>query len=198
MDVAASSRGSILLAETTDVDRPDVGIVIGAGEDTDLEPGDHVLVPPFAGIWFRDFVVDGLKLWEVRFYGIQTVDEYLHESEDIDDVIVARVEEDGLKPRGEWVLLKRDEQHDTTEGGILLTDRDCYRTHKATVMAVGTGRERGGKIVPLEVQPGDRVVYHGPGQHVGLKGLLDLYPDLEGDSKDYSLIKESDIYAIIS
>lgn len=200
MDVAASSRGQVLLSENSDVDRPDAGTVIGVGPrpksgrypnggEYDIKPGDHVLVTRFSGIWFRNLTLDGLVLWEVRFYGIVDVDEYTQEGEDIMDNIVAVAEESGLRPTEDKILLRRDPSNSKTEGGVMLTASGEYRTQKATVVAVGS--------TVTEVKPGDRVIYHGPSQHVGLQGIHGIYPELEGDPSDYSLIRESGIYCVI-
>jgi chaperonin GroES len=64
-----------------------------------------------------------------------------------------------LKVLGDHVLVRPDEE-ETTRGGILLPDTARERPQRGTVMAVGEGRRLdNGKVVPLGVKVGDRVIF---------------------------------------
>ncbi len=64
-----------------------------------------------------------------------------------------------LKVLGDHVLVRPDEE-EATRGGILLPDTAREKPQRGTVMAVGEGRRLdNGKIVPLEVKVGDRVIF---------------------------------------
>jgi len=64
-----------------------------------------------------------------------------------------------LKVLGDHVLVRPDEE-ETTRGGILLPDTARERPQRGTVVAVGEGRRLdNGKLVPLEVKVGDRVIF---------------------------------------
>lgn len=188
MDTPPSQIGNILLSDDTDQDRPDSGVVLSSGVDW-LTPGERVLVPPFAGIWFRDLMLSGYKFWEARFYGVADFSEFSEGEQDVKDIILASVDDHGiLKPKNSNVLLRRDPVNDE-QSGIILPDKSKYRNQKATVVAVGPDVK--------EVSPGDRVVYHGPMVIVGLKNLIEMDPTLDGDSADYCLIDERGIYCIL-
>lgn len=187
MDKPEERKGSILLPDNAAEDRPDSGTVLCAGPDTGFVHGEHVLVSPLAGIWFRNVVLYGYRFWEVRFYGIADLDEDLSIRYDPYDEIPVAVGGDTieqLKPKGDWMLIKRD-KNKTSQSGILLPDKSHYRTHKATVVSVGPKC--------TECEPGDYVMYHGPSIMIGFKDLISMIPGVE-DAEDYCMIKESGIY----
>lgn len=176
------------MPDAAEEERPDSGIVLSSGVKG-LEHGEHVLVPPYAGIWFRDLMLNGYKFWEARFYGVADYSEFCEGEQRVEDIIPAAIDESGIVvPKWDWVLIKRDPVNDE-QGGILLPDKAKYRSQKATVQAVGP--------LVTEVSPGDRVVYHGAMVVVGFKGIIDMDPTLDGKSEDYCMIKERGIYCII-
>jgi len=64
-----------------------------------------------------------------------------------------------LKVLGDHVLIKADAE-ETTRGGILLPDTAREKPQRGTVIAVGEGRRLdNGKVVPLELKVGDRVIF---------------------------------------
>jgi len=64
-----------------------------------------------------------------------------------------------LKMLGDHVLVKADPE-ETTRGGILLPDTAREKPQRGTIVAVGEGRRLdNGKLVPLEVKAGDRVIF---------------------------------------
>lgn len=192
MDQQEQEQGGILIPENAGGDRPDSGTVISAGKDTGFGIGDHVLVCPYAGIWFRNFVISGYKLWEVRTYGIGDLDEHdsiRYQPGEVVPAVINNVEQiTDIQMKQDWCLIKRD-PNKVSEGNILLTDKSNYRTHKAEVIAVGPKCN--------ELSPGDRIIYHGPSIMIGLKNLVGMIPSMEGNPDDYCFIKESGVYSVI-
>ena len=101
---------------------------------------------------------------------------------------------DLVKPRLDMVILKLDKVANKSAGGIFLPadpKKDEY-FRKATVVRVGPGLfANDGKIVPLDMEPGDRVLIP---QHCGL--VLDSLKIEDGGSV-YAIFKHSDVYAIL-
>jgi chaperonin GroES len=65
-----------------------------------------------------------------------------------------------LQPLGDRVVVEREESEARTAGGILLPDSAKDKPARGVVISVGEGRLSGdGKRVPLQVKPGDRVVF---------------------------------------
>ncbi|NIP30454.1 MAG: co-chaperone GroES [Candidatus Dadabacteria bacterium] len=66
-----------------------------------------------------------------------------------------------LRPLHDKVLLKRLDQTETTEGGIIIPDTAAEKPQEAEVIAVGKGRLlENGDILPLDVKPGDKVIFN--------------------------------------
>jgi chaperonin GroES len=92
-----------------------------------------------------------------------------------------------LQPLGDRVVVERDESETRTSGGILLPDTAKNKPARGTVVSVGDGKlTDDGKRKPLQVKPGDRVLftsYAGEQFKVGENELL--------------LMHEEDILAVI-
>ncbi len=65
-----------------------------------------------------------------------------------------------LQPLGDRVVVERDESEERTAGGILLPDNAKNKPSRGTVISVGDGKlTDDGKRQPLQVKPGDRVLF---------------------------------------
>ena len=92
-----------------------------------------------------------------------------------------------LIPLGDRVVVEREESEQKTAGGILLPDSAKDKPARGTVVSVGEGKfDSKGNRHPLQVKPGDRVVftsYAGEAFKVGDEELL--------------LMREDDILAVL-
>lgn len=91
-----------------------------------------------------------------------------------------------LVPLGDKVVLKQLVAEETTKSGIVIPGQAKEKPQQAEVIAVGPGAEVDGKVVPMQVKVGDKVVYS---KYVGSEVKLD---DVE-----YTIVKQVDILAII-
>ena len=91
-----------------------------------------------------------------------------------------------LVPLGDKVVLKQLIAEETTKSGIVLPGQAKEKPQQAEVIAVGTGAEVDGKLVPMQVKVGDKVVYS---KYVGT--------ELKLDDEEYTIVKQADILAII-
>lgn len=91
-----------------------------------------------------------------------------------------------LKPLGDRVVLKQLEAEETTKGGIILTSQSKEKPQEAEVIAVGPGAKVDGKVVPVEVKVGDKVVYS---KYAGM--------EVKYEGTEYIVVKESDILAVV-
>src|SRR3954471_22742841 len=65
-----------------------------------------------------------------------------------------------LQPLGDRVVVEREESEERTAGGILLPDTAKNKPARGTVISVGDGKLTDeGKRQPLQVKPGDRVIF---------------------------------------
>ncbi len=92
-----------------------------------------------------------------------------------------------IRPLGPHVLVHRVDAEDVTEGGIVLPDMAKRRAFRGIVVAVGAGRVLDdGTRLPPTTKEGDDVIFK---EYVGTEMIF--------DEKDYLLVNEADIYAVI-
>ena len=92
-----------------------------------------------------------------------------------------------FRPLHDRVVVKRVEQDVKTAGGIIIPDTAQEKPMEGEILAVGPGgRDEAGKLVPLDVKVGDRVLF---GKWSGTEVKL--------DGQDLVIMKESDIMGVI-
>ncbi|CAM2980600.1 co-chaperone GroES [Paenibacillus sediminis] len=91
-----------------------------------------------------------------------------------------------IKPLGERVLVEAIAQEETTASGIVLPESAKEKPQEGKVIAVGSGVLKDGVRVPLEVKVGDRVIFS---KYAGT--------EIKFEGKEYLIMKESDIHAIV-
>ncbi|MCX7810462.1 MAG: co-chaperone GroES [Leptospiraceae bacterium] len=91
-----------------------------------------------------------------------------------------------IKPLADRVLIEPIEQQEERIGSIIIPDTAKEKPQEGKVIAVGPGRQENGKVVPLQVKVGDRVLY---GKYAGT--------EIKKDGKEYLIVRESDILAVI-
>ena len=92
-----------------------------------------------------------------------------------------------FRPLHDRVLVKRVEQDEKTAGGIIIPDTAQEKPMEGKIIAVGSGvRSEDGKLTPLDVKKGNRVLF---GKYSGTEVTID------GD--DLIIMKESDLFGII-
>ena len=92
-----------------------------------------------------------------------------------------------FRPLQDRVLVRRIEQEAKTAGGIIIPDTAKEKPQEGEVIAVGSGvRGEDGKIHPLDVKAGDRILF---GKWSG--------SEVKIDGEDLIIMKESDILGIV-
>ena len=93
----------------------------------------------------------------------------------------------GFRPLHDRVLIRRVEAEEKTQGGIIIPDTAKEKPQEGEIIAVGSGaRDEAGKLVPLDVKAGDRILF---GKWSGTEVKL--------NGEDLLIMKESDIMGII-
>jgi chaperonin GroES len=92
-----------------------------------------------------------------------------------------------FRPLHDRVVIRRIEGEETTKGGIIIPDTAKEKPQEGEVIAVGPGgRDESGKLVPLDIKAGDRVLF---GKWSGTEVKID------GD--ELLIMKESDVMGVI-
>jgi chaperonin GroES len=92
-----------------------------------------------------------------------------------------------FRPLHDRVLVRRVEQVEKTAGGIIIPDTAKEKPQEGEVIAAGAGiKGEDGKITPLDVKAGDRILF---GKWSGT--------EVRVDGEDLLIMKESDILGII-
>jgi chaperonin GroES len=92
-----------------------------------------------------------------------------------------------FRPLHDRVVVQRVDAEEKSKGGIIIPDTAKEKPQEGKVVAVGPGaRDEAGKLVPLDVKSGDRILF---GKWSGTEVKL--------DGVDYLIMKESDIMGIV-
>ena len=92
-----------------------------------------------------------------------------------------------FRPLHDRVVVKRIDAEEKTKGGIIIPDTAKEKPSEGVIVAVGPGaRDESGKIVPLDVKAGDRILF---GKWSGTEVKLD------GD--ELLIMKESDLMGVL-
>ncbi|MEX0344501.1 MAG: co-chaperone GroES [Rhizobiaceae bacterium] len=92
-----------------------------------------------------------------------------------------------FRPLHDRVVVRRVDSEEKTAGGIIIPDTAKEKPSEGEILAVGSGaRDESGKLVPLDVKAGDRILF---GKWSGTEVKL--------DGEDLLIMKESDIMGII-
>ena len=92
-----------------------------------------------------------------------------------------------FRPLHDRVLVRRIEQQEKTAGGIIIPDTAKEKPQEGEVIAAGAGvKNEEGKLTPLDVKAGDRILF---GKWSGT--------EVRVDGEDLLIMKESDILGIV-
>jgi chaperonin GroES len=92
-----------------------------------------------------------------------------------------------VTPLADRVVIKALEESEQMRGGLYIPDTAKEKPQQGEVMAVGPGKYEDGKLVPMGVKKGDRVLY---GKYSGTEVTI--------DGEQLLILRESDVLAVIS
>src|SRR5690606_23349790 len=93
-----------------------------------------------------------------------------------------------FRPLHDRVLVRRVEAEENTAGGIIIPDSAEEKPQEGEIVAVGTGsKAEDGKVTPLDVKAGDRILF---GKWSGT--------EVKVDGEDLLIMKESDILGVVA
>jgi chaperonin GroES len=93
-----------------------------------------------------------------------------------------------FRPLHDRVVVKRIDAEEKTKGGIIIPDTAKEKPQEGEIVAVGPGgRDESGKLIPIDVKPGNRVLF---GKWSGTEVKI--------EGEDLLIMKESDIMGVIA
>ncbi|HEY2227132.1 MAG TPA: co-chaperone GroES [Xanthobacteraceae bacterium] len=93
-----------------------------------------------------------------------------------------------FRPLHDRVVLTRIDAEEKTAGGIIIPDTAKEKPQQGEVVAIGSGgRDENGKLIPIDVKVGDRVLF---GKWSGTEVKI--------DGIEYLIMKESDIMGVLT
>jgi chaperonin GroES len=92
-----------------------------------------------------------------------------------------------IKPLSDRVVVKATDEAEQMRGGLYIPDTAKEKPQQGEIIAAGPGKYEDGKLIPMSVKVGDKVLY---GKYSGTEITLD------GDT--YLILRESDVLAIVS
>ncbi|HKF29596.1 MAG TPA: co-chaperone GroES [Candidatus Binataceae bacterium] len=93
-----------------------------------------------------------------------------------------------IRPLGDRILVRRIKEEEKTKGGIIIPDTAKEKPQEGKVVAVGKGKtnEKDGKLIPLEVKAGDKILF---GKYSG--------SEIKLEGEEHLILREDDILGII-
>ena len=91
-----------------------------------------------------------------------------------------------IRPLHDRVIVKRLEEEEKTQGGLIIPDTAKEKPQGAMVIAVGPGKQDDGKVVSLDVKAGDQILF---GKYSGTEIKL--------DGEEHLILREDDILGVI-
>ncbi len=92
-----------------------------------------------------------------------------------------------IRPLYDRIVVKRIEQKEQLQGGIIIPDTAKEKPQEGEVVAVGQGKRlENGKVVALDVKPGDRILF---GKYSG--------NEIKIDGDEYIIMREDEVLGIL-
>jgi len=91
-----------------------------------------------------------------------------------------------IRPLHDRVIVRRINEEEKTKGGIIIPDTAKEKPQEGKVVAVGRGRHEDGKVIPLGVKAGDKILF---GKYSGTEIKL--------DGEEHLILREDDILGVI-
>ena len=92
-----------------------------------------------------------------------------------------------IRPLYDRIVVKRIETQEQMHGGLYIPDTAKEKPQEGEVVAVGKGKRlEDGKVIPLDVQPGDRILF---GKYSG--------SDIKLDNDEYLIMREDEVLGIL-
>jgi chaperonin GroES len=91
-----------------------------------------------------------------------------------------------VRPLHDRIIIRRINAEEKSKGGIIIPDTAQEKPQQGEVIAVGSGHQEDGKTLPLDVRPGDHVLFSKYGG-----------TDIKLDGEEHLILRESEVLGVI-
>jgi chaperonin GroES len=91
-----------------------------------------------------------------------------------------------IRPLHDRVIVKRLEEEEKSKGGIIIPDTAKEKPQEGRVIAVGSGKHEDGKVIPLDVKVGDKILF---GKYAGT--------EIKISGEEHLILREEDVLGVI-
>lgn len=91
-----------------------------------------------------------------------------------------------VRPLHDRVIVQRVEEEERSAGGIIIPDTAKEKPQEGRVIAVGKGRQENGRLIPLDVKAGDRVLFSKYGG-----------TEIKIEGEEHLILREDDILGVL-
>lgn len=91
-----------------------------------------------------------------------------------------------VRPLHDRIIIRRINAEEKSKGGIIIPDTAQEKPQQGEVIAVGSGRQEDGKIIPLDIRPGDQVLFNKYGG-----------TEIKLNGEEHLILRESEVLGII-
>ncbi|MGE0679489.1 MAG: co-chaperone GroES [Candidatus Binatia bacterium] len=91
-----------------------------------------------------------------------------------------------VRPLHDRIIIRRINAEEKSKGGIIIPDTAQEKPQQGEVIAVGSGRQEDGQTIPLDVHPGDHVLFNKYGG-----------TEIKLDGEEHLILRESEVLGVI-
>lgn len=91
-----------------------------------------------------------------------------------------------VRPLHDRLIVKRINGEEKSQGGIIIPDTAKEKPQEGIVIAVGSGKQDDGKVVPVDVHPGDHVLFNKYGG-----------TEIKLDGEEHLILREDEVLGVI-
>ena len=91
-----------------------------------------------------------------------------------------------VRPLHDRLIVKRVSEEEKSQGGIIIPDTAKEKPQEGIVIAVGSGKQEDGKVIPIDVHPGDHVLFSKYGG-----------TEIKLEGEEHLILRENEVLGVI-
>jgi chaperonin GroES len=91
-----------------------------------------------------------------------------------------------IRPLHDRLIVKRVSEEEKSPGGIIIPDTAKEKPQEGIVISVGSGKQEDGKIIPIDIKPGDHVLFSKYGG-----------TEIKLEGEEHLILRENEVLGVI-